>query len=91
GAVKEEIFYKYKDRGLKLLASTTDIPEHILVTRTGIDKKLFNVLQKAVLELNKTDEGKIILKSIKSTATGFKAVSDSDYNRLRKIIKEMDK
>jgi phosphonate transport system substrate-binding protein len=82
GAVKEEVFYQFKERGLKDLAWTPKISEHVFVSRSTLPSGTVKILRNALLILN--DES--ILSSIKSSASALVPASDSDYNNLRSIM-----
>jgi len=44
------------------------------------------LIKASLLNLTNSEEGKEILKSIKSTATALVAVEDKDYDTLREIM-----
>ncbi|MAC82622.1 MAG: phosphonate ABC transporter substrate-binding protein [Arcobacter sp.] len=77
GVVKESSYKKYKNRGLKSIASFQNITKPWLV-KAGLDDKVYNTLKKSLLNL----KDKEVLKSIKKTA--FLEAMDDDYT----IIKE---
>jgi len=82
GAVKEEVFYQYKERGLKDLAWTPKISEHVFVTRSTLPSGTVNSLRNALLTLS----DKAVLSSIKTGVTALVPADDSDYSNLRSII-----
>ena len=86
GAVKEEVFYQFKERGLKDLAWTPKISEHVFVTRSTLPSGTVNSLRTALLTLS----DKSILSSIKSSVTALVPADDSDYNNLRSIILSLE-
>lgn len=86
GAVKEEVFYEYKKRGLKDLAWTPKISEHVFVTRSTLPSETVNSLRNALLTL--TD--KSILSSIKGGVTALVPADDSDYDNLRSIMVSLE-
>lgn len=91
GGVKEEIFYKYKDRGLVILAATPLIAEHVFVARADMPPELFAALQEAFFKLNDSEEGRKILQSFKNSIAEIAPASDSDYESLREILKKLNK
>ncbi|MBN1251530.1 MAG: phosphate/phosphite/phosphonate ABC transporter substrate-binding protein [Bacteroidales bacterium] len=91
GVVKEEIFYEYEKKGLKIIAKTPEIPEHIFIASSKMQTKTVKEIKYALLNLNNTVEGKKILRKIKISITGLRIVEDSYYNNLRLIIKELEK
>ena len=86
GAVKEAIFYKYAARGLKAIATTPALSEHLFVARSNMDKTLYRKLCKAFYILKDKPNGKSIMNSIKSGLTEFGSATDHDYDNLRKIL-----
>ena len=86
GAVKEEVFFEFKERGLKDLAWTPKISEHVFVTRSNLPSEIVNSLKSAMLALS----DKSILSSIKSSVTALVPADDSDYNNLRSIILSLE-
>jgi phosphonate transport system substrate-binding protein len=91
GAVKEAVFYKYRDRGLKKLKKTPSISEHVFVTRKTLSPKIINKLNTALQELRNTEGGHEIMSSIKPDLSGMAKAKDSDYNNLRIILRQLEK
>jgi len=89
GAVKEAIYKKYKEKGLKALATTVPLSEHLFIASDNIDNKFVIKLREIMLELNLQSNGPDILKSIKKTTTALVAVRDSDYDNLRKMMETL--
>ena len=87
GAVKEEVYKRFKHTPIKIIATTPPIPEHLFLVRRTMPDKLFRKIKQAFFELNKTKEGLNILKSINSAATGIEPVNDKDYDVLREYMK----
>ena len=90
GGIKEQVFYRYEKRGLKILAKSQPVSEHLLVTRSNLDKDLVDSLRKHLLDLNNDSSGKVILQSIKSSVTGLQTVKDEDYDALRLAMTTID-
>lgn len=89
GAVKEETFYKYQNKGLRKLARTPEIAEHIFVSSSTIPKELYTELQAAMFKLSDDDKGLAIIQSIKKGITGFVEFKDKDYDNLREILNKL--
>lgn len=86
GAVKEAVFYKYSARGLKAIATTPALSEHLFVARSNMDKTLYKKLCKAFYILKDKPNGKSIMNGIKSGITSFGSATDEDYDNLRNIL-----
>jgi len=82
GGVKAGVYDKYKDRGLRMLAKSPPIAEHLFVANNKLSEKTVHVIRRALLNLK--DE--TILKAIKPTVTGMTDVQDEDYETLRAIL-----
>ena len=87
GAVKEEVYFKFKDKGLRQIAASPSISEHVFLCRQGLSLEKHKKIQNAMYSLSKTENGRQILKSIKKNVSGLVPVSDKDYDNLRAIIR----
>ncbi len=90
GAVKEEVFFKYQKRGLRVLAWTPSISEHVLVVSDTLSTKKTDLLRSALYSLKNTEEGKKILREIKKTMTAMVPAKDEDYDNLRNILRVLE-
>ncbi|MGD8931659.1 MAG: phosphate/phosphite/phosphonate ABC transporter substrate-binding protein, partial [Chromatiales bacterium] len=86
GAVKEEVFYTYMNRGLKALAKSGPYSEHLFVTRKDAPADFVDTVREALLHLADTEEGRKILNGIKPSATALVPVTDHDYDNLRTVL-----
>jgi len=86
GAVKEAVYYKYKDKGIKSLAATPDLSEHLFVVSNKMSEKKVKEIKNILLDLKNSSEGKEILKGIKKTITAMGSVTDKDYDNLREML-----
>ncbi len=91
GAVKEEVFYFYQGRGLKLLQKTPPVSEHLFVAKSNLSAEMIEKLRDALYDLKNTPDGHLIMESIKSNMTGMIPVSDQDYDNLREILHTLEK
>lgn len=86
GAVKEEVFYQYRKRGLRDIAWTPRISEHLFVASGSLPTELIQKLRQSLLSLRNDPEAAFIMSSIKKDMTGFIPAADEDYNNLREIL-----
>ncbi len=86
GGVKEEVYAKFKERGLRMLAQSPPIPEHLFAASPKLSPRLAEILKESLLGLKETPEGQSVLQSIKESTTGFVPVKDSDFDLLRKAL-----
>lgn len=83
GAVKDEAFYAYQDRGLRILAKSPPVHEHLFVASSQLSESLVNDLRQSLLNLH----DKAVLTAIQPALTGLLPVEDSDYDPLRQLLK----
>lgn len=86
GGLKPQVARQYLGKGLKIIAQSEWIPEHLFAANQHMDSDTRKQLQAALLHTDLT-----ILRAIKSSITGIEMANDSDYDQLRKIIKEVDR
>ncbi len=86
GAVKMEILKEYAHRGLRLLARSPAVSEHVMLARQDMPAKQIDQLRQILLNLKNTPEGKHVMSSIHTGMTGFAPVVDADYNSLRVLM-----
>lgn len=91
GAVKEEVLASYEKRGLRALAVTPLIPEHLFVARGTLPESMVQSLRQSLYKLNEDPKGHTILSAIKATVTGMVPASDADYDDLRRILEILRK
>jgi phosphonate transport system substrate-binding protein len=89
GAVKQEVFARYRRRGLRTVMLTPRFSEHLFVAHQGMPGEQVEALQRVFQQMHTTDEGREALHAIKSTVTAMVPVEDSDYDNLRRIIQQM--
>ena len=86
GAVKQEVFETYRSRGLRMLATTPPIPNHLFLTRSNLPPELIIRIRNALLALNESPEKNKILTMMEDSATGLLPVSDQDYDEFRQLV-----
>ena len=91
GAVKEEVFFKYEKRGLRALAWTPEISEHLFVADSALPREITDALRSALYNLRNIGEGEEIMRAIKHTISAMVPVKDGDYDDLRHILKALER
>ena len=86
GGIKDEVYYKYKVRGLKVLQWTPYIPTHIFIANPQIGKEKVKQLQQILLMIHKETSGLTILNKIKTGVTRIIPAHFSEYAELENII-----
>lgn len=85
GGVKPSVAKKYMDKGLRILAKSDPVPNHVFAVSSTLDSELKKAIQTALLNMDPT-----ILKSIKGSITGAEIPQHADYEPLRKLMAEVD-
>ncbi len=83
GGLKPNVARKYVGRGLKIIAESEPVYEHLVVIGPRVDSKIADKIQAALLKI---DDPKVY-RAIKSDITGFAPVKIADYDNLQQIIK----
>lgn len=86
GAIKPAVYRKFVDQGLRILAETPEISEHLFVTRSDLPQETIDVLRRAMFAASQSEQGMAALKAIKKSVTGLTDVKDADYDNLRIIL-----
>jgi len=86
GGIKEEVYYQYKDRGLKVLQWTPYIPTHIFIANSTIGHEKVKQLQQSLLIIHKETNGLNILNNIKKGTTAIIPAHFAEYAELDTII-----
>jgi phosphonate transport system substrate-binding protein len=89
GAVKEDVFDLYKGRGLRAIATSPPISDHVFVASRKLPDAQLRTLRAALLQLHKDPKGAEILQSITPGVTALVPVQDSDYDTLRVVLKKL--
>jgi len=88
GAIKASVFHKFEEKGLRVIAETPKISEHIFIARSDLPNKQVIALREAMLNIKKSNVGMAALRNIKKGISNLVEASDNDYSNLRKIILE---
>ncbi|MFN3479560.1 MAG: phosphate/phosphite/phosphonate ABC transporter substrate-binding protein [Thermodesulfovibrionales bacterium] len=84
GGVMESTAYKFKDKGIRFLKLSDEIPEFNICYNPSLSEGDLSIIRTALITLKDTDpEGATILKSIDESYTGFTEAKDSDYEPIR--------
>ncbi len=88
GAVKPAVFAKFEAKGLRIIAKTPRISEHLFVTRSNLPAAQVDKLRHIMLNMSTSAAGLAALHAIKKSVTGLVKADATDYDNLRKIILE---
>lgn len=90
GAMREQVFEMYAGRGLKAVAWSSPLPEHLFVASSKLDAATRKAVQKALLAIAGTSEGPGILRNFQRSATGLAPVDERDYLEYMKVVRNLD-
>lgn len=88
GAVKREIYTKYRGGELRSLQATPAVPEHVLVARGDLPAELIARLRELLLHAQENTQGLAAARAIHHEADGFAPAEDGDYAELRRLMSE---
>ncbi len=84
GAIREAVFKAYEHEGLRALATSPPLPEHLFVAAKRLGSKKTLALAKAMQALNQaTPNGKKILSTLQTDLTALVPIEDQAYHELR--------
>lgn len=84
GGVMESTAYKFKDKGIRFLKFSDEIPEFNICYNPSLSEGDLSIIRTALITLKDSDpEGATILKSIDESYTGFTDAKDGDYESIR--------
>jgi len=86
GAVKEAVFDKYKKQGLRQIARSRHVSEHVFVASNTMSMEVKQQIEKLLLNITDTQEGKDILYKIKPKSRSLKSTKDYNFNSLRDYL-----
>jgi phosphonate transport system substrate-binding protein len=82
GGVREDIYDKYRDRSVKIIAGPFAMPPHVIICRKGLPGDIKSKIRDILLNTN--DE--YILKSIDPSLERFAPVKDEDFRQAREVV-----
>ncbi len=86
GGLKPAVANKYLDKGLKIIAESEPVYEHVVVVGPNVDDATFKKIQDALLKV----QDPAVYTPIKKSITGFAVVKPSDYDNLKEVMKAVD-
>ncbi|MDH5768901.1 MAG: PhnD/SsuA/transferrin family substrate-binding protein, partial [Nitrospirota bacterium] len=90
GGVTESAANKAKDRGLKFLKMSGDLPGFCVSVSRVLPEKVRATLKAALTSLaTATSEGSEVLASIYKNYTGFEEASDGEYDNVRLMMSKL--
>lgn len=85
GAVKKEVFDEFAAQGLRALATSPGVPDHIFVARSNLPDELCKKLSATMVAMHTTAEGMAALHKLHKGLTALVPAKDAEYDDLRRI------
>ena len=90
GGLRETTANQFRDKGLKFLKTSDDIPEFNFCARPGLDRGLAQAVKSALIALSaRREDDTGVLKAMDQDYTGFAEARDSDYDGVREMVKRV--
>lgn len=90
GAMKQEVFDEFESRGLRALAITPGVPDHLFVTRANLPSTDVERLREALLRLRDVPNGATILRKMHKGLTALVPANDAEYGELRTMMQAVE-
>lgn len=89
GAIKEDVFYQYEKRGLRAIATSEPISDHLFVASSRMPPALVDRLRDIMLGMHQDPRGREALQAVTAGINALVPVQDSDYDSLRAVLKKL--
>jgi len=89
GAVKEDVYYEYQGRGLREIATTPAVSDHVFVAGRQVPAERVKQVRDLLLQLDRDPRGTAILRSLTPGVTALVPVRDGDYDSLRRVLRKL--
>lgn len=89
GAVKEDVFFTQEQRGLRAIATSPPIFDHLFISSKRLPAEKVGALRNALLNLAKEPNGKAILQAMTPGVTALVSAANQDYDNLRSILNKL--
>ncbi len=86
GGLKPGVAKEYIGKGLKIIATSEPVYEHVIVIGPNVDQAVADKVQQALLNV----KDPVVYTSIKDSLTGFALVKSSDYTNIKEVIVAVD-
>ncbi len=86
GGLKPAVAEKYLKQGLKIIAESPPVHEHMIVVGPNVSKATYEKITAALISIQDPK----VYTSIKRSLTGFAKAQSSDYDNLKEIIQTVD-
>jgi len=90
GGLMDTVALRFAQKGLKVLKVSPDMPNFNICAGKNLDKGVRENIKKAVIDLKPDNPmGLKVLKAVHADCDGLVEAKDSDYDGIRKMVKEL--
>jgi len=89
GIIKDTIFDEYAAKGLRKLYESDQLAGYVIAASPRMNKELREGIQKALIGITTTEQGRQALMALDKGYTGFASVEDREYDSIRKLIRRV--
>jgi phosphonate transport system substrate-binding protein len=87
GILKDTTAYAWREKGLRILYESPDLPPYNIAVSANVDDQLFKQIQQAFLKLDVNDpKQREVIHSLDKHYDGFAPTSDQEYDVVRRLI-----
>lgn len=86
GAVKEDVYFGYESRGLRAIATSPPISDHVFVAGNQVSATRIQQLRELFFQLSGEPDGEHIMSAVTKGVTAFVPADDADYDSLRALL-----
>jgi phosphonate transport system substrate-binding protein len=90
GAMKKDVFDEFEAKGLRALAVTPGVPDHVFVARANLPRPDVERIRQAMLRLKDQPSGAALLDQIQKGLTALGPVQDGDFAELRGMVRAVE-
>lgn len=90
GAMKKEVFDEFEPKGLRALAVTPGVPDHLFLARATLPPAEVDRLRQALLRIKEQPFGPAMLARLHKDLTALIPVTDADYDALRPMVRSVN-
>lgn len=87
GAVKEDVYFQYEKRGLRAIATSAPISDHLFIASNRMKPAQVQKLRSLLLAMHQDPEGRAALNAVTAGISALAPVQDSDYDTLREVTR----
>ncbi len=91
GIVKDTMAYKWRNKGIRTIYSSNELPPFNITAAPILDKQLYQKIRTAFLKLDINNPAhQEVIRGLDPIYTGFGAVEDNEYNTIRTLIQPFE-